>query len=179
MSKEKAELKKLIFHELGAQVEDMQEGALKERQSLAGGKMALRQAAAHILGLQEAADKDLDSGVIPDGDCLKVVKLYIERARQTCLGAAQNLENKEIAATGAHTFGGNVVALFKKMYDEEDNKAKALESEEHDPRRRPLGAHPGPSLAQQRKAEDAKEKELQGKKKKVGKKKVSRAKDSR
>lgn len=184
MSIVKAELKKLILNDVGAHIEEMAESAAKESQAMAGGKTALRQVANKILSLQSVADQDLEDGKIADLEHLKVVKLYIDRAYQTALGAAQHLENREIAASGAVNFGSSVVKFVKKLFDQEDDKStrlkEALSGESTDGRRAP-GQHPGPSLAQIRKAEDAKSSGVQktsekGEEKPQPKKKASRKK---
>lgn len=156
MGIEKSELKKLTIHDIGCRVDDMLEACNKEREQLIGGKSAAEQVAKLIDSLNSHADKDLESGAIPDLETLSLVKKYIGRAFFAAKGLADNLANREVMSAGKQDLASKVIDMLSNMQDQESQKIKSLLEAEEDDSRRPTGRRPDSSVAARRKAEESK-----------------------
>jgi hypothetical protein len=152
----KAELKMLVLHEHGVRADDMLDGATKRSHAHDGAKQALRTMAKNIAQLAAVVDKDLEDGKLVFDNPLAVAayaKLMVDRAVQGTLNAAHNQENLQISVGGEITAYTALVAAIEK--DMRSEQAK-LEAQQHPPEdRHVVGTHPLPSIAAQRRAEEA------------------------
>jgi len=170
MSLEKAELKILILNDLGCDIEDMSESLQRECHQQEGATVALREATKAILGLQALVDEDVDKGRY-DIEAAARVKAYVARAASQCEDMSKAAFTKRMVSEGRHQGVAQVVGLLKKKAQVESLKAEAMKSTDED--RRPIGGHPGPSIAQSRKAAEG------ATKKKTTKKRAPRKKRTR
>lgn len=176
MGLEKSKLKQQLIHGIGIKVDDMLDACIREKQQLAGGKVAADQIAKLIDSLNSYADKDLDTGDIPSLEVLAIVKKYIHRAYMAAVGTSDNFQNQELMSAGKQDFATKIIGFLKGMHDEEEKKAKALE-QDSDGGPRPTGRRPGASVAQQRKKEEASEKKAPPTKRTTKNKKKTSGKD--
>lgn len=178
MSFAKSDLKILTYNDVGNRLDDMLEAAQRSKSSLEGGKQALFAAAKNVEALLKASEQDLEEGRLPDVETLGHVKKALVRALTSVQTLAKNFENREIMAAGSVDMASKSVALVKKLMDDEKRKLSGLveaaelgKEEESNGRERPAGLRPGPSIAQQRRAEgeELKEKSAKKTRKKRGK----------
>jgi len=173
MNPQKSELKQAILHELGCDLDDTLEEATKRANGHTGARGALRLAAKNAQAIAEVVDAELKSGKLAercaeDGEgpldpvlVAKYAKLQITRVVDGLDIASQSERNREIMAQGEVAALKSVVALIQKRHTLEAAKLEAfnraiaegaIQLEEDGA---PSGARPGPSIAAQRKAEEA------------------------
>lgn len=164
MSIDKANLKTLVYQDVGVKLDDLLEGAEKLQLQFAGGKAALLIAKRNILNLVSLVDTELDEQKIPDIETAEHVKRFLTRAVASLESAARNCENQEISAGGGAAFGSKAVKLIKQLQEQEQAKAKAAKealSQADIPSgsddRRAVGTRPALSIAAQRRKEAQKE----------------------
>jgi len=161
----KHEIKSLVYHEIGMTLDDNLESAEREKHEYNGAKSALIMAKKSVEGLTANVDKDLKEALL-DGEQAALVKKWLIRA----VNVVQNLALQ--AEVQSHMAQGKIVALTaavkhaKSLYDAEKVRMEALVAldssdgesvGEEDPRRpvaRPVGQHPGNSIAERRLAEE-------------------------
>lgn len=167
MGAEKAKLKMEIAHQLGCEFDDALDGAQKDVLRWEGSARGMREGAKAVEALlgHVAADVKEQKISIEAGDyAQKQLKRGAEVLRSLALRSEAMVQKTSGRAEAFQT----VVKATKKIHDTEAQKAEGLESDdgnrEPDERgsvQRPVGAHPGASLADQRKAEDAENEEHQ------------------
>lgn len=166
MSIEKAELKAAVIHNYGVQADDRLEKAKLQHAIHNGAKQGLRGFAKNILALTALVDKDLEEEKLPEEPLLvaKYAKDLLAKASLLCENAARHQENCQISSQGEIAAYTSMVEMLDKDHASEIAKAENLsqledgdEDGDEDELSRPLGSHPGPSLAAKRKAEEAAE----------------------
>lgn len=164
MSLEKSELKKAVLNDVGADVEDMLESAQAQLAEHRGAKRSLRETAIKLGAVSKAIDDELDQGKLDaiGPEPLKLAayaKQQVQRCIETLLGASKHEENLELASQGAISVTKAMMARVLKKVELETTKQQALaatDSEEAVSQRdRATGQRPAPSIAAQRKAEEA------------------------
>lgn len=166
MSKQKTEIRALLFHEMGSKIEDMLENDKRELATYQGGKAALQQGQKKIEEHLKFIDKDVDEGNLTIEEATKVKKYVLH-----CINILGNLALT--AEIQIHETRGKGIAreqlmkLTKTMYDQERAKLEAQiaaemappEAESDKPSEddgRPVGVdrlagmHPGNPLADRR-----------------------------
>lgn len=152
----------LVASGLGAQIDDLLEGAQKEYQQHEGAKLALRNAKRKVEEHQKYVDKDVEEGKLTDEQRI-VVKKYVAH----CAAIVDNLgiqaEVQTFQLSGKIQGLESSIKVIKQMYDTEKNKAEALELgpaslgpnfSTIDVVRRPEGSHPGNPIADRKEATD-------------------------
>lgn len=155
MSVDKSEIKKGTLNEVGARLDDMLEGAQRQRNANNGAKQALFQCAKQIGNLSKVAEKEAEETQL-DLDILGLIKKYIGRAQMAADGLARQQENQELISAGKVEALTKAVQMVKKQWEVEDTKIQPPEpiSQREIPTgSRQPGQHPGPSIAQQRRLE--------------------------
>lgn len=162
MSIEKAEVKALFANNLGADIEDAMEAAKAEGYRNQGAAGALAQAAQAIgaLGthIEEALAKgELEPQKFDTGLAVAtLVKRWIARCSGVCVNLADRAEVARQQRVGEVAGLQRAMAVVQKARDAEHEKAAGLRASEDSPSNgRPTGAHPGMSIAAQRRLEDA------------------------
>jgi hypothetical protein len=179
MSIDKSELKKAVLLDVGADVEDMMEGAQAQLAEHRGSKRALRETALKLGAIAKAINDELDAGKLDDyvGETLKIAeyaKRQVQRCVEALLTASKHEENCELAATGAVGAVKAMMARVGKKMADEDRKISAVAAVETASASgeivtRPAGVRPALGIAAQRKAEAAAEKAAETKPKKTRK----------
>lgn len=163
MGVEKGEIKKGTLEEVGIKLDDMLESAQRQHYAHIGAKQALTQCAKQISTLAKQVDGEIDAGEY-DLQVATHVKKYIGRAQMAAEGAGRQQGNQELVSSGKIEALQAAVKAIQKQHALEDAKIQALREAEQaalsdvpltQSERRVAGQHPGPSLAQQRKAETA------------------------
>jgi hypothetical protein len=159
MSAEKSELRAAGMHEVGVRLDDLLEAARKEVLRCEGAALGLFQCAKAVNDLNAHVDLDVSEGKY-DLETAGHVKRYLSRASQVVqnLGVASN--NSKMASAGQVQMAETMVTVTKKMFDAEVTKREQIveaerSPEAEDPRRRPTGVRPTPSIKEQRLAEEA------------------------
>lgn len=155
---EKGEIKAATVHEIGCRFEDMLEAAKVDSARNEGAKVGLQAAAKKVLELQAHVDKDLDEGVFGDVDgpmaVASQVKKYVSRAVGVLESMSVTAENHRILMQGKVQAFQQMIDNMSKLHDMELEKTKAKqEAGAH--KRRVTGTHPGSTLKEQRKLEEA------------------------
>jgi len=154
---EKSEIKMSVAHDIGCSLDDMLTGARAEIHRWEGAKLAHQQAQGGIDSLMGIhLKKDLEEGTLGMEEAEKIQR-WLQRAR----GINENLAIQSDAmickAKGKVEAMEKAVLITKKVYDAEARKREALlnpeEPDDRVGRTRAVGAHPGLSLANQRRSE--------------------------
>lgn len=158
MGLEKAEMRAAGIHDVGVRMDDLLEASRKEVVQCEGASLGLLQAVKAVNDLNPHVDKDVDEGKF-DLETAKLIKLYLGRASQATQNLAQNARNQQMIAAGRVQAFETSVAVTKKMYDAESQRAAAIAEAESDPanmtlRSRPAGVHPPRTLKEMRLAEE-------------------------
>lgn len=167
MSLLKSEAKVSAVNELGSRLDDALENATKDLYKEEGAVGALRNAAVSIENLIKVAHKDLDEKET-DLEVSKMIKSYLERARNGIVSLANVAENNKQAQAGKLLAFQQAVAIAKKYRDEEINRQHLLkraiersieenkdkEISEESISGRMMGTRPGPSIKLRRLSED-------------------------
>lgn len=170
MSLLKSEAKISAVNELGSRLDDALESATKDLYREEGAVAALRNAAVSIENLVKVVHKDLDEKET-DLEVSKMIKSYLERARNGIVTLANVAENNKQSQAGKLVAFQQAVSIAKKYRDEEVNRQnilrKAIErsieenqnqdkdSPEENATGRAMGTRPGPSIKLRRLSEDA------------------------
>lgn len=175
MSALKSEVKAALAFELGSAYEDMLEAAKHELQRSGGQKSGLLTGRTKLEEHMKIIDRDVDSGQLTLDEAGKCKK-YMVQGLNILQNLAMQAEVQAYLSQGKVQALEGVVKSTKKVYDSEQTKAKNLAEyeaavaattaatsstveEDSDatptPPRRPVGAHPGRSVAQVRKAASA------------------------
>lgn len=167
MSLLKSEAKVSAVNELGSRLDDALENATKDLYKEEGAVGALRNAAVSIENLIKVVHKDLDEKET-DLEVSKMIKSYLERARNGIVSLANVAENNKQAQAGKLLAFQQAVAIAKKYRDEEINRQHLLkraiersieenkdkEISEESTSGRMMGTRPGPSIKLRRLSED-------------------------
>lgn len=158
---DKSEFKAAVISELGVKVEDMAEAAKLDVAKHEGAKEALVLAVRKLSELLQHVDKDLDEGLLAEaGEPLivaKFIKKYLTRAAAVLESGVVSSENQRLVSQGRHQALQTVVTNMSKVRDQELEKGKQRQAlaEGEETRGRPVGAHPGLSIKEQRQLEEA------------------------
>jgi hypothetical protein len=167
----KSEVKAGTLHEVGCRLDDSRDAAQREAEAYRGAHDALRQCAKKLQALAEHVKKDLDegrvAGAIAEGELAvaKLVTTYVERAAGVAENLALTAHANHLTSMGRFDAFTRATSITKRLFDEESAKAEAirvaiergeLESDGMISQTsvRPVGVHPGASIAEQRKAEE-------------------------
>lgn len=160
MSLLKSEAKLTAVNELGNRLDDVLESATKDLYREEGAVSALRNAAVSLENLVKVVHKDLDEKET-DLEVSKMIKSYLERARNNIVNLANVAENNKQAQAGKISAFQQAVSIAKKYRDEEINRQQILrralersleeenqikESNESESAGRAVGSRPGPSI---------------------------------
>lgn len=159
---EKAELKILVANNIGSDIENLLEVAIRHRDQQTGGKQALVAASRSVANLAEHFRKCVEDGEIKlDGleaqEVQALVFRYITRASGIAENMATSAQAQENVADGMIAAYRRAMQVPSKMIAEEQCKKNAalaalnntIEEGEVDPRRpkmRTTGVHPGSPL---------------------------------
>jgi len=169
MSLLKSEAKLTAVNELGNRLDDALESATKDLYREEGAVSALRNAAVSLENLVKVVHRDLDEKET-DLEVSKMIKSYLERARNNIVNLANVAENNKQAQAGKISAFQQAVSIAKKYRDEEINRQQLLrralersleeenqakESNEAESAGRSVGTRPGPSIKLRRLSEDA------------------------
>ena len=179
MNPKKIELKQVILRELGTKFDDEKAALEGNVQQVVGARTALIKSVKNIQALSKVADREADEGAIPDLKTLELVKLYITRAMDTLALTARNLDKEEMRARGRLEQADNQIKFLEKLFLREEKRlvefqtalargeilddggdyvvAESPAAPDNITPLRPDGVRPGPSIAQQRRAEEAAE----------------------
>jgi hypothetical protein len=164
----KAQVKQATLESVGNRLDDQAAACEKNLHQVMGGKTALVDMTKVLNHLYGVADKELDDGIIPDLETLKLVKKWIGRAIESTAGKAKHLENMELIARGRVEQSTRSVETVQKLYVDHATQMKAVLDqidagvlavdangviEQVGGDRRVVGTPPGPTLKQQRAAE--------------------------
>jgi len=168
MSIEKAEIKIGTIRQFGTKLEDQKEAAEAECCRNEGALGSLKQAADGVFGILQIVEKEAKAGAFDEVKgslaVCEVVKSYLKKV----LGSLDNLATQanvgRLQSKGEIEGLGKAILTAKKILDEESRKAQGIREtvligvEDEDGKvtpveARPVGTHPGPSIAAQRKAE--------------------------
>lgn len=131
---DKTEFKISVINGIGADIEDLKEGANNSLNEAKGAHLALKRAAKNVLALVALADKDLEKSDIPDLESLNLVKVWLNKAYHSVDGLAEHYIALEQQAAGALFGITKVVNVVSKKRDSEikklENKKEAIEKEE-------------------------------------------------
>lgn len=155
-SAEKGEVKVGAANELGCRFDDMLESLMKEGHQWEGAIAALRKAESAAVALSAHVDKEVDEGKL-DLEQSKLVKLWLGRAAQATHNLFLNAQNQVLVTQGKVNGLTSVVALTKKYRDEEEMKVRVAVAQVESHKREPEG-RPGPTIKEQRLAEEASKK---------------------
>jgi uncharacterized phage infection (PIP) family protein YhgE len=173
---EKAEVKILTAHDIGADIEDMMEQAQKAEHMHEGGKLALGDAAKKVNVLAEHLRKSIEDGDIKLEEIDSpekiegLVRKYIARAVNILENLQLMAQNSQIGSAGMVAGYKNAMKAPMKIMEGERKKMEALKEaiEEQQktgdqdldlrPVGRATGAHPGDPLADRRKSNGQTEK---------------------
>lgn len=166
---EKAEVKILTAHDIGADIEDMMEQAQKAEHMHEGGKLALGDAAKKVNVLAEHLRKSIEDGDIKLEEIDSpekiegLVRKYIARAVNILENLQLMAQNSQIGSAGMVAGYKNAMKAPMKIMEGERKKMEALKEAieeqqktgDHDLDLRPVsratGVHPGDPLADRRK----------------------------
>lgn len=165
MSLMKSEIKASTTFDIGERIDEKLEAARGMVHYATGGAAGLRQGSKLLEGLFEHVKKDIEAGLLDktEGEPLKVAE-HVNRYIKRCMGVLENLATA--ADINVVRNQGKVEALevvvkeLKRNYDDETQRAAAQRASEGSAdvlpiRGRADGVHPGMSLADRRKAEEA------------------------
>jgi hypothetical protein len=158
---DKSEFKAAVISELGVKVEDMAEAAKLDVAKNEGAKEALILAVRKLSELTQHVDKDLDEGLLSEaGEPLLVaglIKKYLVRAAAVIESGVVSSENHRLLAQGRQQALQTVVTNMSKVRDQELEKGRQRQALDvgEEVRGRPVGAHPGLTIKEQRKLETA------------------------
>jgi hypothetical protein len=144
MAIDKSELKKSVFNDLGADIEDLCDGAKISQAEYRGAKKALRVQAKKLESVLEFVNKELDEGKFKAEEFTELYvadkcKLYVQRCIDALESAWRHHENLEISASGGVVALGGVVTTIKKKMDAEQKKIEDLiEHESKEPEPQPV-----------------------------------------
>ena len=155
MSVTKSELKIALVRELcNAVAADL---AAAERDVLrstgrAQASVALEQEITKIVKKLEA-DMSSNNPPFDNSDALLQAKRYLGSALAACMTVTKQSDGIRIKMEGKVEAFQHTINRLQKICDSEETKINALELAEVAPRSRPVGMHPGPSVAARRRAE--------------------------
>jgi len=175
MSIEKSELKAAFAHALGCDSDDDLEAARRDAVRATGRIQAARMMEAEITKIISKLGGDMESDDPPFRQMEDYAKArhYLGMCLAQAATLAKASDNLRLQMEGKVMAFQHTITRLSKIKEAEDRKASAIKDEnsqldealERDRRARPIGAHPGPPIGAQRKAEAV------GKKKKTGKRK--------
>jgi hypothetical protein len=160
MSIEKSELKISVINEIGNWLDDGVEKLEKERMRIDGGLAAMSRITHDLAGVKDRIKQELDKEVIDIPSCqygLKTVDTCIATAKTY---AASVQEDQKKVQHRTETLDV-VVRYVKSLLDREQRKIQEIRAAEEAVKngevldRRPVGVHPGESIAMQRRREEA------------------------
>lgn len=158
---------------IGTRIEEMLDGAERKAHETGGAKKAMQVHAKSLMGIAAAVDEEVEKS-IPDLETAKLVKTWVMKAVIATENMAAHLANVEMQALGEaigyRAVHDHVQKVVKEIDDGKANFLKAIEDGsvvlEEDGEAQAVGrgprlpgVRPAPSIAQQRKAEEAKQNE--------------------
>lgn len=162
MSVEKSELKAAFAHSLGCDSDDDLEAAQRDVLRFTGRIQAAVIMESQITKIITKLKSDMDS----DSPPFQTTEDYMKARHYlgACLAQAATLskqsDNLRLQMEGKVMAFKHTIKRLTKIKTDEENKAKAVKAiqviSQTDIRHRPLGVHPGPSIAAQRKEETLK-----------------------
>lgn len=163
MSLVKSEIKCMTIHEMGVLAEGTLEQAKKDYHLAQGANVGLVQTIKKVEALAKHVDQDLDEGKLDVTSPLEVakhIKVYLQRAVAVLQSSAMTFEQRTLMAQGAVSAFERHVAATKKIYDNELQKIKAVQSAETEEQETPqnsngrsshvVGVRPGMTVKQRR-----------------------------
>jgi hypothetical protein len=176
MSIEKSELKAAFAHALGCDSDDDLEAARRDAVRATGRIQAARMMESEVTKIISKLDGDMESDAPPfrQMEDYAKAKHYLGMCLAQAATLAKASDNLRLQMEGKVMAFQHTITRLSKIKEAEDRKATAIKDEssqldealESDRRARPIGAHPGPPIGAQRKAEA-----VGKKKKKTGKRK--------
>jgi hypothetical protein len=181
MNVSKSQMKIAVINDLGSQFDDMLESAKGQQQQCLGAKAAAAQIASNIKKLISVIQQDFEKGdiskVMADGDLavLGMIKTYVGRTISACEATSDHFRQQAQVVAGKVEAFDQSVKLMKKLLDREQLKVEqvleAIESGDAEIDgsdivmtqsgvKRPAGVRPGPTIKQQRLAEEGKKPKL-------------------
>ena len=161
MSIEKSELKAALAHSFGCDADDDLEAAQRDVLRATGRGQAAQVVAHEITKIISKLDGDMDTDDPPfrQAEDYATAKHYLGACLAQAATLGKQSDNLRLQMEGKVMAFQHTIKRFAKIKEAEDRKASAITEAEKAPaesgRGRPLGAHPGPSIAAQRKAEVA------------------------
>jgi len=170
---DKGSLFELIYHSAGVEADDWLEGAQRNMFRFQGACTALQEAAKDVQALVEGVQDALEKGALDGLQQAQVADfaiLQIRRSVDSLINASRHMSNKQLSMQGEIAAYERVVKYFKEKYDDQVKNRAKLEAaiasgevevaedgslEAKTPAARLRGVRPGPSIAAQRRAEDA------------------------
>ena len=157
MSIEKSELKAAFAHALGCDSDDDLEAARRDVFRATGRIQAARMLEGEITKIVAKLDMDMESDAPPfrTMEDLKRAKFYLGACLAKAATAAKASDNLRLQMEGKVMAFEHTLNRLSKIKEAEERKAQAIKTAQeadHDEPRTP-GAHPGPSISMQRKAE--------------------------
>jgi hypothetical protein len=158
---DKSEMKAAVLHEVGAKSEDMCEAARLDAARHEGGITALLAAAKQIAGLAAHVDRDMDEGAFASLDgplaVAGAIKKYLSRAVAVAESGMKAEDNQRLVCEGRAQAFKLMVDNLKKLHDQEMEKSKSRQAiaTGEEVVGRPMGVHPGLSIKEQRRLEEA------------------------
>ena len=133
MGLEKTEIKRHIFNDVGADVEDLLDGASAQKHEHMGAAKALRAQAINTQAMVKLVDDDLEAGKLKglsELEIAKYAKLQYQRAVDGLSNAAQREANAVLVTQGGMSALKSVVGMIeKKMKGNEARKESILRAE--------------------------------------------------
>lgn len=163
---EEASVTTKVITKIGVKLEEMLENVEKEQQKAVGARSALLKQVDNLVALSKAADEELEK-TIPTTETLELVKSWLFKAVQSTKNFADHYINVELACVGEAAGYKATHDLLQKMSKQLTTKLDAIKEgissgdlkidDDGDLvaiTKRPSGVRPGPTIKQQRKAED-------------------------
>jgi hypothetical protein len=124
MNPMKAEVKMLTVQDLGANMDDVLEGAQKEASKAEGGMEWLAKAANGLKAISQKVDRDLDTGTI-EMEVARYTKKMLGLASESLNSVALQAQSQKLAAVGKAAGIEQCVKMAKKIYDTEKLKLES------------------------------------------------------
>lgn len=166
MTNEKAELKLAVAHSIGCDIEDDLESTNRDMLRASGQLQAAFSLETKINVVIEELDADMKSASPPfkDQDSLDNAKRYLSRTMAACSSEVKQSSDLRLQLEGKIQAFSQMIQRIKHICDAERRKINAVkevvekgEKVASSPRSRSVGRHPGPSLADRRRAESFRE----------------------
>lgn len=132
MGIEKAAAKLATLNDVGNELDDALEGAMKELATVEGGILSAKTIGDLIAGLYKAVDRDIEGGKIPTNEPLliaKYVKGYIEQAKKLAEDEGIRCVHSRFEHQGRITAWEDAVKRVKKLHDVQRGKLEKYDQE--------------------------------------------------